>query len=85
MVHFSRPLRIYMQTQRHTPPTPNCQQMHCLHLQEGFLDPFLLAPTSCSTNQKSLSDEKGSIHPFKIPGAMHNSLMGRIHFFLRNS
>lgn len=26
------------------PPTPNHQQMHCLQLQEGFLDPFCLAP-----------------------------------------
>lgn len=35
---------VYVCADTHAHPTPNHQQMPCLHLQEGFLDPFCLAP-----------------------------------------
>lgn len=63
-------LSVYICANTHTEahiPTPNHQQMHCLHLPEGFLDPFFLPGTPhplppCSTNQKPLSDETGFTH-----------------------
>jgi len=36
-------LDFYVYVCANTPP-PSHRQTHCLHLQEGFLDPFCLAP-----------------------------------------
>lgn len=65
--------------QTHTSPTPYHQQTHCLHLQEGFLDPFLLAPHILQ-HKSEMSFTWNGIHPLETLSPTHTPLMKKSIF-----